>query len=370
MASIHKTRKSRNWQASIKVWTGERWKWVLRSTGTDDAERAKRIADTMQKTAMLGHPDKFDRAEAFRLFQDFLRHSGQLSPSWDDVAQQWLDMRAERVKRRTLETYASRVKMFASWIREGLAVAEIDVALAQRFYDDQIHEGRSPQTMAGALATLSEIHRRAVALGYAENNPWPSVERRIKPAREREPFSADDIEALIAGSSGGMRTLIYLGAFTGARLTDCVNMGWGNVDLQRVAIEFQQGKKSNIGGTVILPLHGRLLFYLLSLPSRSGLFCPVFHARHQRQPHRIAKEFNALVDSCGIRYHAEERKGAGRSFRSKTFHSFRHSLASRMYAQGVPEETRMRLLDHDTKAIHRRYSHADLDALRKAINTI
>jgi site-specific recombinase XerD len=53
-----------------------------------------------------------------------------------------------------------------------------------------------------------------------------------------------------------------------------------------------------------------------------------------------------------------------------SFHSLRHSFNSAMANAGVSQELRQRLTGHASKAINDRYTHTELETLRKAVGTV
>jgi integrase len=53
--------------------------------------------------------------------------------------------------------------------------------------------------------------------------------------------------------------------------------------------------------------------------------------------------------------------------RAFSFHSLRHSFSSLLANAGIPEELRMTLVGHRSKAIHQQYSHHELARLRDAV---
>lgn len=60
------------------------------------------------------------------------------------------------------------------------------------------------------------------------------------------------------------------------------------------------------------------------------------------------------------------KEGKGRRFFELGYHSFRHMAISEQANQGVVKEVRMNLSGHKS-AVHERYTHHELEALRKQI---
>jgi integrase len=65
------------------------------------------------------------------------------------------------------------------------------------------------------------------------------------------------------------------------------------------------------------------------------------------------------------------KKGSqGRTVRSLTFHSLRHSFNSAMANAGVSQEIRMKLTGHTSVEMNKGYTHLELEPLRTAISAI
>jgi site-specific recombinase XerD len=61
---------------------------------------------------------------------------------------------------------------------------------------------------------------------------------------------------------------------------------------------------------------------------------------------------------------------AGRSAHSRSFHSLRHTFNSSMFNGGVSQETRMKLVGHADTKTNAGYTHAELTALRRAVDAV
>ena len=64
----------------------------------------------------------------------------------------------------------------------------------------------------------------------------------------------------------------------------------------------------------------------------------------------------------------ETVKGAGvRQLSRRTFHALRHGFTSVLANQNVSPELQMKLTGHKTEAVHRGYTHHELEKLRQAV---
>src|SRR5206468_2522598 len=74
--------------------------------------------------------------------------------------------------------------------------------------------------------------------------------------------NATEVKMLVDAAEGEWRTLILLGYFTGARLSDCCHMEWENVDLSAGTLTYTQSKT---GRKLAVPIHPDLLAHFESV---------------------------------------------------------------------------------------------------------
>ena len=67
---------------------------------------------------------------------------------------------------------------------------------------------------------------------------------------------------------------------------------------------------------------------------------------------------------------AQKPGGEGRTVRTLTFHSLRHSFNSALANAGVAQEVRQKLTGHESAEMNKRYRHHELEPLRAAIRVI
>lgn len=390
MGSLVTDKRTGILQASFKVWDGRDWKWVRKSTGTSDEVEANAILESYEKAAQLAGPNvaKLDRAAAFRIVEDIVSSAGPLSVSWDQYSQSWLEVRGQRVKRSSLRSYSTHVNNFTRYLGEksDVKMALIDLDDAQGYYDELIESGMASKSANANIKTVASIFNKALSENYILRNPWEGVERRYGDSNEREPFSVSDIQKLLKACDNGRRTpdhardwrtMILLALCTGARAGDCKAMTWdnvkriGSVDVISFTPEKKQRKGSSKNRDVVIPMLPPLIERLEGLDYKSGPLCPSLHATPVSGRHGISEQFRHLVDQSGIDLKVIKGSGErGIEFRSKSFHSFRHTLNSILYNLDIADKWRMKILDHDSKAVNRGYSHADIAVLAEEMEKV
>jgi integrase len=233
----------------------------------------------------------------------------------------------------------------------------------------RLEAGCAPKTTIVDLKTLGSAFRRAEAYGIILKNPVAAVRPPKEETSERATFSQDEVEKLLEASPDvEWQTLIMLGYFLGARLSDCVNMRWENVMPSQGVIVYQQKKTSK---KVVVPMHYHVINHLkhLSQFGTEGYLCPHLIKRVAGGRNGLSGAFNRIVIRAGINPGVIEGKGI-RKFTQRTFHSLRHSFTSALANAGISEEVRMKLTGHSSKPVHQNYTHLELDTLKNAISAL
>ncbi len=245
------------------------------------------------------------------------------------------------------------------------AVTSKDIA---EFRDRRQSLGLAPATVNLDIIILSDAFNSALRQGHVTVNPCLAIEPLKDKKHRKHVFTPEQVAALVKAVEGDWRGLILAAFYTGARMSDVANLRWWNIDLLSdiKTIRFFPRKG---GGEVVTVIHPTLEDHLLSMPTPNSDDQFLFPSLWERNPSTLSNWFRKIMDQAGIE-HREVRarisKG-GRSVSALSFHSLRHSFATTLANAGIPEELRMLLTGHTTRAIHQRYSHHDLAALRDAV---
>jgi integrase len=170
--------------------------------------------------------------------------------------------------------------------------------------------------------------------------------------------------------SGDWPGLVLAGYYTGARIGDLSNLRWSAVDLERGVVVFVQSKTER---RIEIPVHPELEKWLLAVPGagRVGDVFPSLAGKTSSGRNGLSGQFRRIMDRAGTEPEITGRAGEkGRNRSSLSFHSLRHSFNSAMANAGVTQEIRQRLTGHVSKAINDRYTHAELETLRKAVDAV
>jgi integrase len=250
------------------------------------------------------------------------------------------------------------------------------------FRDKLKAEGRIAKTTNHYLKDLSSALGAAVKEGHLQRSPGENLELLPEEdSMDREPLTFADIARLLeAAPSDDWRGVILLGAFGGLRLGDAAGITRACIDLEDRVIRFKpqktQRKKEGKKASVQLPMHTELIRYFENIKLPGDLESPVFPtlARVSISGNNgLSSRFVRIMETAGVsrgqtREHIDGK--AGRSAHSFSFHSLRHTFNSSMFNGGVTQEMRMKIVGHADAKTNARYTHAEMAALRKAVDAV
>lgn len=371
MATIFQRPRSPYWFACYSDRNG---RTVRKSTKCIDKVLAKRIALEWEGAEFLARSGNATVATFQKVVSEISEKViGESLPSQTvaEYFEEWLGSIVRKNAPRTLDRYRHSIRLFLADL--GKFGSQPLRALTPRhielFLNHRLDAGVAPRTAIIDVTTVSIALRRATRFGYIERNPVEAVKMPKAVSSEREVFSLDEIYALVAAAPNqDWQTLILLGAFTGARLGDCLRMTWDNLLPEHKVIVYTQQKT---GKRVALPVHADLLDHLAKIAENGaeGLLCRSLAKKGIPGKHGISEGFKRVVERAGLDLMVVKGQGT-QNFARRTFHSLRHTFSSILAGHGVSEELRMRLTGHSSRVIHQKYTHLTSESLQKAIEAI
>jgi integrase len=371
MASLTKQAKSRFWNACYTDRTGRQLK---RSTRTSDKAAALKIALELERVERLAREGQASTFQFQKIVSEVTRDViGETLPS-SSVGQyltDWLNGIQKKNTDSTIKRYTNTVRRFLEFLGPTAKqpVRSLTPTHIEGFLNHRLRSGLAPKTAIIDIKTLSIALRRAENYNIIDKNPAPAVKLPKAVSSERGVFSAEELHKLVnAAPNQDWQTLIYLGFYVGARLSDCVMMSWECVNTDTGLLTYTQRKT---GKRVVVPIQINLLRHLLTVAEshQTGFLCPSLANKTPGGKHGLSESFKRIVKRAEIDLQTIQGKGT-RKFSKRTFHSLRHSFSSALANAGISEEVRMRLTGHSSRDIHSKYTHLNLDPLKKAITML
>ena len=375
MSCICRKPRSPYWMAKYRDANG---RVVMRSTKQTKPTDARKIAEGWEAAAKVAGKHELTRAAATKVLDELMKQAGLgtfQEESIRDFLRGWHKSR-ENVGRAgaTSKRYHSQIEGLLSFLGEDRikgSIASLSAAELEAWRDAEKKAGKAPKTVNFALATIRAALESAKRKGLVLSNQADAVERLEGRAEEREPFTAEELQALMKTENVEWRGMIALGAHAGLRLSDAANLTWGNVDLDASVLTFKPAKteKTDVKPLVI-SMHPELVETIKALPqgiAKAPLF-PRLHGQKPGSAGGLSNQFAALMKTAGVVVTlGKAKEGKGRQTRSKGFHALRHTMISRMADAEISSDVRRAIAGHSSDAIHAKYTHLSLDAQKVAV---
>ncbi|HYF35041.1 MAG TPA: hypothetical protein VD994_07095 [Prosthecobacter sp.] len=373
MATVFRRADSQIYTACVKLWNAKtgKWEWKNKSTGVTDESVANGIAATLERASRQAKEGVLNREKALTLVNSVLTLAGMDEvapvPSLKNVAEEMID--EAEVTEGTLRKYNAHWDSLKEWAgplaKRGVDAWEPDDVNRYYRHLKTIH---SIGTANDHMGFVSRLFGRAVRLGYRPTNPVDAITLSATDAVEKHAFTRKQVAAIWKAMRNAKRRdwqmLTLLGWNTGHRIQDLMN-----VDPDKDVAESEEVgltltlrpiKKRRRGGRiVVLPIPRWLGLGL----RRLGGFKSIYGGKNRSG--KASAQFIEFMKLAGVDPQPIKRKK--RVVHLLSFHSFRHSMSTRLNSAGVTADLARLVTDHDSPKVQRGYVHAEVAALRLAL---
>jgi integrase len=395
MATLTKDSHERSpyWICCYTAADGRRLK---KSTKQTDRTKALEVCLALERAEGMAAQGTLTETRARELIGEVLeRTSGDSLPFYttEGWLRDWLRGKEVSKSKNTHLKYSHTIESFIKGVggRARLNIAAITPKDIESFRDAQIASGKHPNTVRYLVKQLRIPFNAARRQGIITHNPAESVELPGKAKNEdgaeatRDVFAPKQVRALmnaavirergkpVFDAGEEWRGAILYAYFTGARLQDVANVTWSAIELPAKTITYRAKKT---GKLVTIPIHPELENYLLELAapdSGKAFVFPKLAGRGTGGRSGLSMTFSRIMARAHVAgevMHKPKKGGRGRTVRTLTFHSLRHSFNSAMANAGVSQEVRMKLTGHVSAEMNKGYTHHELEPLRAAVRAI
>ena len=251
-------------------------------------------------------------------------------------------------------------------------ISMITSADIDRYVDDRVAQGMSPQTINHEVNLLSCFFKFAMSRKYAHVNPAKGVER-LEIVRDDDDELAvptdEEFDALVDAAlktETGLQLACWLmlRGYTGCRPGESFQLRWRDCDMELGLISFRHDKKGNRTikekRSKTVPIHEELKPWLAKWREEwERRFAPgdrphdwIFF--HPRKPRRRAKGFRKTFERA--------KRLAGLDGRKFSYHTIRHYFITRAVESGMNFLVIARLVGHrSTRMIEQVYAKLQND---------
>ncbi|MCW3490303.1 tyrosine-type recombinase/integrase [Dethiobacter alkaliphilus] len=221
-------------------------------------------------------------------------------------------------------------------------------------------KGIAPNSLNRYLYTFRSFYKFAVKKELVIRDISRLIDPVKLPYKERQYLTKDEIEQLMDAVNHQLIKLVVLFlANTGLRISECLALTLDDVDLETKIIHVTQGKG---GRDRNVPINNRLYSELTDYKDnwRDAYGSNLFFATKK------TGSLSAVYTNSIIRKTAKEL-----GWRKKvSCHILRHSFASNLVRNKVGLVEIQKLLGHSSLATTSVYTHADMEQLNEAVNTL
>ena len=209
----------------------------------------------------------------------------------------------------------------------------------------------SGSTVNRELALLKRMFNLAISWDlFLDLNPF----RKVKFLREVNlgfrVVSPEEEEKLLRNASPYIQEIVRFALNTGLRIGEIFSLQWANVDLEKNILNVFAPKTQK---SRTVPINGEarkvLEYWALGRRNESVFYNP-----------ETGTPFVDLKAGFGLACRKSGIEGV-------TWHTLRHTFASRLVGRGVDIVTVQQLLGHSTITVTMRYTHTNLDSKRAAV---
>jgi integrase/recombinase XerC len=371
MASLHKDPRRRSPYWFCAFTDSGRRRFI--STKKTNRKEAQEVCRGWAKAAEAADRGDLTEVRARKILNEILENAGEVpmrTRTVRDFFTSWLAGKELATKKDTFLHYRKAVSEFFGVLgsRADKGLETLVPADIENFRDTRTKQGLSGPTVSQDIKAIRSVLSTARRQGLILHNPAEAVDLPRAKSHERSVFSAGEVRALLDVTPPDWKTAILLGYYTGQRLIDVVSLSWDKVDLEEGLIFYVQGKT---GRRLEVPIHPELEEHLLSIAGDAprGLLCPTLANGRTSGERGLSSQFAALMDKAGVD-RLQVQSSRNHKFSLKSFHSLRHLFSSAMANAGIPSDVRMKLTGHKSIDVHRRYTHVELEPLKRAIGVL
>jgi integrase len=378
MASIHRNPRSPKgvWYAHYRLADGRR---IARSTGTRDRLKAEIIAQAWDTAEISAASGDLAHDRVLEILNETMKRLGTSSVEFVTVKTWltgWLASKRDQIADTTQKAYEQTVTEFLTYLGPRGAHRRLDSIKTEDiegFIQLMRKDGRAPSTINKIVRKyLSAPFEKARKAGTIRFNPVATTSPEQTETCAKDTFTAEQVAALVAAADPDWQGAILFAYGTGGRLGDIANLKWSNLDVANGIVVFREQKTK---ARAAIGLHPDFLDWLATRPVTEDGEAPVFptlSGKSLNGEHGLSNRFIGIMQKAGVtgRLLREGNAGKGRTLKSLTFHSFRHTAASTVFAQASLKEITRRITNHAAGGVVDRYIHDDLEAIKAAVGLI
>jgi integrase/recombinase XerD len=254
------------------------------------------------------------------------------------------------------------LKKLISYFGTARTIKDIDIRSAEKFIYSLQKD--APRGVMNYLRNLKVIFSQAVKWEYITDNVFKKITLPKKQKNNPEFMGPVEIELICSFITiQTIKDIILFSFFTGARLSEAINITWQDIDLVERNIHIGRNYNTKSRKERTVPICDPLYEILTRKKTEAKIIeLDVAYLFKQKDGDRYKPDF---VSKSFLRARRKAKLSEGIHF-----HTCRHSFASNLVQKGVSIYTVKELLGHSSVVMTEIYSHLQTEDLRKAVNLL
>ena len=312
--------------------------------------KERRFGSFLTKTAARDFYEKAKQEQRTgRFFPERYQHGGY--PFSEEVITSHLA--ASTVKNQAAERH------YGEWWKSRLKGKRLNAVVPNVLEEAQrelIGEGLAAQTVVHYMKFLRHILAKAIRDGKLEKNPFAQVKLPKVATGKTRFLTLEEEAALFMKLGTRYGAWVRFAVLTGLRLNEQFSLRWANVDLERGLLTLPDTKSSHVQYAHLNEEAKAVLRGFDSWHWSAWVFPSENPATRLVQRNFYTRVFVPAVRALKLD--------------GVTWHTLRHTFASRLAMSGQGDGTIAALLRHSTTGLVRRYAHLSPTHLKAAIETV
>jgi integrase len=289
-----------------------------------------------------------------------------------ELEEQWELLPAKRKRaKQKLSIQKAHIKQFREFIQgaypQAKMMSQITRKMALAWMRDLDDKGQSSATYNVKLSLLRGLFEKIGPQAGVLANPFAGIPYHETSTVHRQPFTQDELNAILKHCDDLMRPVVLTAMCTAMRRGDCCLLKWESVDLEHGFIAVKTSKTGEIAEIPLFPL---LRAELERLPRNSDYVFPEAATMYQENHHGLSWRFQKALKDAGIKNTQVKRDDASQKASVKDFHSLRTTWITMALSAGVPMELVRRVTGHSTvDVVLKHYFRPGRETFRTALET-
>lgn len=366
------------YQKGSLVVRGKPKRYVLR--WKEDVAKADGTVERIQRAETIGFVSQITKLQALEILQARVNAAGQQRRQpqvtmtlSEFVRAEWKPNAALTLKKSSMRHYSFNLDNHILPTYGELPMRDVGVAQIESCLSRLRQKGHATSTLRSVRATFSTVLESAVKRGFLEKNFAHGIRiRETDSKKEPRFYSLEQVRLLLGVLAEPCASVVSIAVLTGLRIGEILALRWKRIDLRGATLEVAESYNSSTGefGTPktkkshrVIPISAALVRVLECHRARMNPRNPeelVFQTP-KGTPLNDKNLYNReLAPAC-------DRIGQPRV----SWHSFRHTHATLLHANGASLKTAQDLLGHeDPETTLKVYTHSVSDSQRNAVERV